>query len=321
MTHLSDKQLLKSMSEFPDYELTEEERNKVLVAIRKHQVKEKNGKISWRKISVLCALLAILIIAPLLYLGNISDKKELSYENSVQVVGEGIYFALKDKSGNSVYGDYNYGIPDKVSLLRPHEWIAEDYRSVSKLMIFLWGNPQDLIHKNLKVIGVHTETGFEQELTNVQLSGNLHNEDAHALLRFAPFSKAGIWNLIFLVEGEKHAEFSIYVKEPYIQVGNSTLLISQEDLLAGFYENAAIDVIGDSLPNQLQVELVNLKNNERRTFMFTDKADFISANTMQKASMYTGDFSIDKSGKYQLKILNQTATIEVRKPHDAKSKK
>lgn len=321
MTHLSDKQLLESMSEFPNYALTEEERNKVLVAIREHRVIEKNRKIYWQKISVMCALLAILILAPLLFWENISDKKELSHGNSVQVAEEGVYFALKDKSGNPVYIDYNYGILDKVSLLSPQEWIAEDYRSVSKLMIFLWGNQQDLVHKNLKVIGVHTESGFEQELTNVQLSGSLHNEDAHALTRFTPFPKQGIWNLIFLVEGKKHAEFSIYVKEPYIRVGDSTLLISQEDLLAGFNDKARVEVIGDSLPDQLQVELVNLNNHERQLLMFTDRTDFISADRMKNASMYTGDFSLNKSGKYQLKILNQTATVEVRKPYDANSKK
>ncbi|WP_162882435.1 hypothetical protein, partial [Serratia marcescens] len=83
------------------------------------------------------------------------------------------------------------------------------------------------------------------------------------------------------------AEFSVYVKEPYVKVGESTILISKEDLLTGHYEDVSLDVIGSELPEKMKVELYSYKYGTKEVFTFKDKMDFIRSDKNQNASSYT----------------------------------
>ncbi|MBU8879839.1 hypothetical protein BGM26_12650 [Bacillus sp. FJAT-29790] len=313
MPHLSDKKLLEKMKEFPDHELTSEQRNKIILNIRNHKVKERKFSFNWQKIGILGALLAIFILVPVLLIDSIGSDKDLRFGTNVEIGESGVYFALIDEKGNPHHADSNFGIPNKVSLLSPPEWIADDYRSVSKIMVYIWGDEEKLLYKDMKIEAVHIDSGLTQELAFLKLSGGIYGSDAHAVTSFPVFSKPGIWKLQFFLEDEPYAEFSIGVKEPYVKVGNSTILISQEDLLAGVYEDVSLEVEGADLPEKLKLELFRLEDGTKATFIFKDKTDYIKADNGQNISMYSGDLTLKKSGKYRMTILNQSSSIEVRK--------
>lgn len=312
MTHLSDKELLKKLKELPAYELNGEQKTRIIKSIREQKTPRRRFGFSFQRVGVLGALLAVLIIVPVLFLENM-NLTETNSSAGVERAEIGEYFALFNEAGKPIYRDSNVGIPGKVSLLLPVELVAEDYRGVAKIMVYLWGNPDDLVNQDMKIEGVHVGSGFTQEMASFTLSSGMSGSDAHSLTSFKPFEKHGFWNLKFMFGEETFEEFSVYVKEPYVKIGEATLMISKEDLLAGTFEDVNLEVEGEDLPEEVKLRLYSLEDGTSEVFIFSDKMDFIKASTAKKVSMYTGDIVLKKSGKYRITVLNQTVPIEVRK--------
>lgn len=311
MTHLSDKELLKKMKELPAYELNGEQKTRVIKGIREQKTSRRRFGFSFQRAGLLGALFAVLIIVPVLFLENM-ELPETNSSAGVERAEIGEYFALFNEAGDPIYLDSNYGISGKVSLLLPVELVAEDYRGVSKIMVYLWGNPDDLINKDIKIDGVHVESGFTQEMASFTLSNGMNGSDAHALTSFKPFEKHGYWNLKFIYREGTLGEFSVYVKEPYVEIGKATLMISKEDLVAGTFEDVNLEVEGEDLPEQVKLRLFSLEDGTAEVFTFSDRMDFIKATTAKKASIFTGDIVLKKSGKYRITVLNQSVPVEVR---------
>ncbi|WP_313802926.1 hypothetical protein [Cytobacillus sp.] len=312
LTHLSDKELLKKLKELPAYELNGEQKARIIKSIRDQKTPRGRFGFSFQRVGVLGALLAVLIIVPVLFLENMN----LTETNSSAGVGRaeiGEYFALFDEAGKPIYRDSNYGIPGKVSLSLPIELVAEDDRGVAKIMVHLWGNPDELVNQDMKIEGVHVDSGLTQEMASFKLSKGLYDSDAHSLTSFKPFEKHGYWNLKFMFGEETFEEFSVYVKEPYVKIGEVTLMISKEDLVAGTFEDVNLEVEGEHLPEEVKLRLYSLEDGTSEVFIFSDKMDFIKASTAKKVSMYTGDIVLKKSGNYRITVLNQTEPVEVRK--------
>lgn len=309
MAPLSDKELLKKMKEFPAYELNEEQKNSIMMRIREQTPPRKKSSFPFQQMGVLGALFAILIIAPVLFLIN----RELPETNSsVEKAEIGEYFALVNEAGEPIYADSNYGIPGKVSLQLPTELVAEDYRGVAKIMVYLWGNSDDLLNKDMKIEGVHVDSGYTQEMASFTVSNGMNGSDAHALTSFKPFEKQGYWNLKFIYENETFGEFSVYVKEPYVEIDQATLMISKEDLAAGSFEDVKIEIEGENLPEQVKLSLFSLEDSSEEVFTFSARTDYIKASTAKKISVFTGDIVLKKSGKYRITVLNQSEQIDVK---------
>ncbi|MEH7334962.1 hypothetical protein V7161_20170 [Neobacillus drentensis] len=315
MRNLSDKDLLEILANFQKHELTTEQRTDMLKVIGEASTRRHRKLFNFQRLAALAAIFILVLLAPLLYF---TDKKESSSQitgsGRTKTVQQGEYFALKDTDGSPLYADSNFGIPNKVSLLAPLEWIAKDRRGVSKIAIYLWGDYQkDFANNSLNIEAVHVKTGVKEHLATTVISGGMYGSDGHAMTGFKSLDLPGIWNLEFRAGNKKIGEFSIYVKEPYIKVGNSTLMISQEDLHAGFYEDVSIEVEGDELPPELKLEVFALENTEISEFTFKDKTDYTTTDG-KKMSMYHGDFHLKKSGKYRFTILQKSEAVEVRKP-------
>ncbi|WHY66058.1 hypothetical protein [Neobacillus sp. SuZ13] len=314
MSQLKDKELLDMMADFPKHELTAKQRTALLKAISEAGSQKQSRRFNFQRLAALAAVFMLAIIAPLLYFT--SHGKDLSNSGSVktEVVKKGEFFALIDKSGTPYYPDSNFGIPNKVSLLAPLEWIAKDQRSVSKIAVYLWGDyDKDFANKPLNITATHVKTGVKEHLATTVISGGMYGADGHAMTSFNPFTFSGEYNLEFMAGNKKVGEFSIYVMEPYIKIGDSTLMISQEVLYAGFYEDAAIEVEGENLPPEIELEIFDLENADVTTFTFKNKTDYTTTDG-KKISIYKGDFDLKKSGKYRFTLLNKSETVEVRKP-------
>lgn len=311
LTHLSDKELLKKLKELPAYELNGEQKTRIIKSIREQKTPRGKFGFSFQRVGVLGALLAVLIIVPVLFLENM-NLTETNSSAGVERAEIGRNFALFNEDGKPIYRDSNVGIPGKVSLF-PVEWVAEDDRGVAKIMVYLWGNPDDLVNQDMKIEGVHVGSGFTQEMASFALSSGMYGSDAHSLTSFKPFEKHGFWNLKFMFGEETFEEFSVYVKEPYVKIGEATLMISKEDLVAGTFEDVNLEVEGEHLPEEVKLRLYSLEDGTTEVFTFSDRMDFIKSSTGKKVSMYTGNIVLKKSGNYRITVLNQTEPVEVRK--------
>ncbi|MDN3018150.1 hypothetical protein PH210_18395 [Paenibacillus sp. BSR1-1] len=315
MRNLSDKDVLEMLSNFPKHELTTEQRTDLLMVIGEATTRKHRKPFNFQRIAALASVFVLVLLAPLLYF---TDKKDSSSQitgsGRTKTVQQGEYFALKDTDGSPLYADSNFGVPNKVSLLAPQEWLAKDRRGLSKIAIYLWGDyEKDFANKPLKIDAIHVKTGVKEHLATTVISGGMYGADGHAMTGFKSLDLPGKWNLEFTAGNKKIGEFSIYVKEPYVIVGNSTLMISQEDLFAGFYEDVFIEVEGDDLPPEITLEVFSLENGEASEFTFKDKKDYTTTDG-KKMSMYQGDFHLKKSGKYRFTILQKSEAVEVRKP-------
>lgn len=311
MTPLSDKELFEKMKEFPEYGLNEKQKNSIMMRIREQTPHRRKSSFPFQQMGVLGVLFAILIIAPFLFLIN-KELPETISSASVEKAESGEYFALVNEAGEPIYIDSNYGMPGKVSLLLPGELVAEDYRGIAKIMVYLWGNSDDLLNKDMKIEGVHVDSGYTQEMASFTLSNGTNGSDAHALTSFKPFEKQGYWNLKFIYEDKTFGEFSVYVKEPYVEIDKATLMISKEDLVAGTFEDVNLEVEGENLPEQVKLSLFSLGDGSEEVFTFSDRTDYIKASTAKKISVFTGDIVLKKSGKYRITVLNQSEQIDVK---------
>ncbi|MBS4194184.1 hypothetical protein [Lederbergia citri] len=309
MTHLSDKELLKKMKELPSYELNEEQKTRIIKAILEKKSPRRRFGFSFQRAGVLGALFALMLIVPVLFLENM-ELPETNSSEGVEKAEIGEYFALFNEAGKQIYLDSNFGIPGKVSLLLPVELVAEDYRGISKIMVYLWGNPDDLVNKDMKIEGVHVDSGITQEMASFTLSNGMNGSDAHALTSFKPFEKQGYWNLKLINKEGTFGDFSVYVKEPYVEIGKATLMISKEDLVAETFEDVNLEVEGEDLPEQVKLRLFSLEDGTTEVFTFSDRMDFIKS--AKKVSIFTGDIVLKKSGKYRITVLNQSVPVEVR---------
>jgi len=314
LSQLKDEELLDIMANFPKHELTTMQRTTLLKAISEAGSQKQSRRFNFQRLAALAAVFLLVIIAPILYFTSQGDDLSNSGSVKTEVVKKGEFFALMDKSGTPYYPDSNFGIPNKVSLLAPLEWIAKDQRSVSKISVYLWGDyDKDFANKPLNITATHVKTGVKEHLATTIISGGMYGADGHAMTSFKPFTMPGEYNLEFMAGNKKVGEFSIYVMEPYITIGDSTLMISQEVLYAGFYEDTAIEVEGENLPPEIELEIFDLENADGSTFTFKDKTDYTTTDG-KKISIYKGDFDLKKSGKYRFTLLNKTETVEVRKP-------
>lgn len=323
MSSLSDKEVLDMLADFPKHELTTKQRTAILKTISEDRVRKPRRQFHFQKLGAVAALLILALVAPILYFSNNPIEQLLQPGSSpAKEAQEGVYFALIDDSGKPHYTDSNYGIPNKVSLLEPDEWVAFDHRGTGKIMVFLWGK-EFTGHQTLNIEATNVRTGKKNNLGNTTLGSPIYDADAHAVLSMQPFDVQGTWKLEFSVtnssgEHKKVGEFSIYVKAPYVSVGRSaTLLISQEDLYAGTYEEAYIEVKGENLPEQIELEITDKENpsSEPSTFTFKDKTDYITTDG-EKISMYKGDFQIKSSGRYTFGVMGYLNDVNVKKPGD-----
>ncbi|MBS4215291.1 hypothetical protein [Neobacillus rhizophilus] len=316
MSNLSDKELLEMMADFPKHELSTKQRTDMLKRISEAGTVKPRKPFNIQRLGAVAALFILALIAPIFYFTNTAEEKNLGSSSSVITKAqEGDYFALMNEEGKPIYADSNFGIPNKVSLLAPLDWIAKDKGTVAKMMIFLWGKYD--YSKSLKVDAVHVKTGVKEHLAETPLSGGIYGTDAHTVTSFEPLPFSGVWNLQFTVGGKQIGEFSIYVKEPYISIGKSTLMISAEDLYAGFYEHEVIEVEGSNLPDEIELEIFQLETAEATTFTFKKAADYTTTDG-KHITDYGGGFTIKKSGKYRFTVLQQSQAVEVRKPTDGK---
>lgn len=320
MNHLSDKELLEVLADFPKHELTTIQRTEMLKTISEAESFKPKRNFQSQRFAALAAVFILILITPILYLTNKSEDKTPRTGTVIKQAQEGDYFALVDKNG-SHYVDSNFGIPNKVSLLAPKEWVVWDNRETRNTMVFLWG--KDIkSYQYINIEATHLDTGIKSTFGVGQLSAGMYGADTHALVNLRIFDKRGKWNLEFIVgntsgKQKKIGEFTIYVKDHYVLLGgNATLLISQEDLFAGFYEDATIEVYGENLPDEIELEIVNEDDpSDVSNFTFKNKTDH-NTDDGKKYSLYKGDFQIKKSGKYSFGVMGDSNFVRVGKPTD-----
>ncbi|ALC90519.1 hypothetical protein AM500_12530 [Bacillus sp. FJAT-18017] len=316
MEQLTGKDLLEKMGELPTFEMDERKRQETVMKIRQAQPPKQKWGMFPQKAGIWAALAAMFIIIPILYITEFTSQKQQGSTGNIDIEEKfGLsYFGLRDGKNGLVGMDTNYGISEKASIMGPKEWVANDYRGSSKVMVFIWGNSDELIGKKLTLTATHKETGEDLTLVDQPLAGKHFDADAHLLTSFPVFPTDGLWELEYTINGEQFANYPIYVYEPYIEFKKATLLLSQSKIFAGEYQDVPLELEGADLPSQVTVKIHNLKEDFSQEFNFKKEDEFIRATDGKVFTGYSGTVTFLKSGNYEIEALGNSGEFEVRIP-------
>ncbi|PLR98228.1 hypothetical protein [Bacillus sp. T33-2] len=318
MANISDKQLLDRLGEFQKHGLSFEQKNRIIVSLRKARTKKKYG---WKPMLPAAAAMLALLLVPVLFFSQLDQNQGGTGEQIRQgAKGSGPghnyaepgikatpaeRFTLHDKEHPESSLDV-VGIPGKIAVMDPFEWVAEDKRNTAKMLVFAWGEEKKLLKNPLKIEATHVDTGITKLLAHAQLGSKRYGSDAHAVTSFQPIPKSGTWILSFSFAKEKFAEFSVHVKEPYVNTAVSTLLISQEDLHPGTFEDIYLDVQQTGLPEQIEVKWWNSDNPiKEQTYIFKKESEFADS------TLYKGGFSVDAPGTWRMTVLGESTAVDI----------
>jgi hypothetical protein len=270
--------LQEELKKLPKYSLEIEQREKVLYSLRK------------KKTFILTPIIAIMGICSILFF------LLLTYEDNNKLNAQkGTVFTLPDRDQKVV------GVQGKIGILVfKEQFVAEDRRRGSKLMLYFWGDPNKLVGKNY-LVEAENNKGEKIELSKGVLSAGLYSEDAHTLTSFAPFPTEGEWQLSFLIEDEILEQFTINVFPPLPKTEHYTLLDSPKEIPVGEeFELYIESTIGEK--EQIEVQLLDDKGNIKQETIFQGEGFNIDARSSQEIYYYKGKITLKEHGTWKLVI-------------------
>lgn len=285
------KSLQESLKKLPKYTLREKQKEKIVFAIRSEARSLKNR-------SFFKPLLAFLLMCATVFV-LFSASEDNSWITELK---QSFQPKLELNAPEAVVFKNHYdviGVEGRVGILLKEQFVAEDTRRGSKLMLYFWGNPSKLIKKNYRVDAVN---GYNEKITLSEgvLDSPVLNEDAYALTSFSPFPKEGQWKLSFFVDDQLFEEFTIEVLSPFPKTKDYTLIDHPLELIVGEETELIIESPVES-GKEIEVKLLDDKGNIVSEHLFIQGDTFIAASGGY-IYHYSGKIAFPDKGSWTLLI-------------------
>ena len=289
------KNLQENLKNLPKYTLDAKQKEKIILSIRRESQSKKRTQFA-KPLSVfalMCATIFVLFLAS----ENNSWITELkhSFQSKIELnAPEAMVF----KNNPNVIG-----IEEKIGILVSYDqFVAEDSRRGSKLMLYFWGDPSKLINQNYRVEAVNV---YNEKLILAEgiLFTPLNNEDAHALTSFTSFPTEGKWQLSFFVDDQLFEEFTVDVLPPFPKTEHFTLLDSPMELAVGEEADLTIESPVES-GKEIEVKLLNHEGNIVSEHVFIQDGIFHDASG-GSIYHYDGKIAFPNRGTWSLLIDGQ----------------
>lgn len=268
---------------FPRFTLEDDEKKKILYTLKSERPSPKR----FVNLKPIFTIVGISLILLFLLLTK-EDYNKLSAQ-------QGTVFTLPDRNQDVV------GIEGKLGILVfKEQFVAEDLRRGSKLMLYYWGAANSLVGKSYQVEAVNTR-GDKIELSQGTLSRGLNSEDAHTLASFEAFPSEGEWQLSFYVEDKLFEAFTINVLPPFPKTEHFTLNDSPKEIPVGeSVEISMVSTIGEK--QKIEVKLLDKKGNVEEVTFFEQTGTFIDGGGLGTIYHYTGKITLKEQGTWRLII-------------------
>ncbi|WP_144460278.1 hypothetical protein [Siminovitchia fortis] len=301
------EQIKESLKSLPKYSLSKKQRQNILSKLQQDSTYKRKSFKPAAAIGSLSVILFILVFSQ--FGGNfiqelamnsessemessIADKAEMSLD--MEYAAEGRTFTLPDTKQEV------FGIEGKVGILNVFDhFVAEDPRRVAKLMIFFWGNPEELAGKDYEIEAANNNERII--LSEGILSEGLYGDDAHVLTQFTPFPEEGLWQLSFYVDGQLFDKFSLEVLPPFPKTENYTLEKSPKEMEIRKETDMTIESSGKD-KKKIGVQLLNEDGKTVSEHTFVQETEHIDASTNSPIYIYGGKLSFPEKGTWKLKI-------------------
>ncbi|GGA47465.1 hypothetical protein [Psychrobacillus lasiicapitis] len=284
------KELQNRLRNLPKYSLENEQKEKLLYTLRAKQNIVKKP-VLLKPIFTIVAICSILLLLLLTH--------EDYYKLSAQ---QGTVFTLPDRDQEVL------GVEGRIGILVFNEqFVAEDKRRVSKMMLYFWGDEHALVDKKFRVEAVNIKRE-KIVLTEGVLSSGLYSEDAHTLARFIPFPSEGEWQLSFYVEDVLFEAFTVNVFPPFPKTENYALVDSPKEIPIGeAYEVYLQSTLGEK--EIIEVKLLDNKGRVMETTVFKQDNSVIDGEGGGIIYYYKGNLTWKDHGMWKLLIDGEQTRI------------
>jgi hypothetical protein len=287
------------LKQLPTFSLSDVQKQRVLLALKQ----QKSPTLTKKKYSIFKPLLSSVGIILVLFLLFISEYPNIKKWGSTSSNLNKNQIEFNANEGNIFELGNGYkviGVQNKVALLDVFgNFVADDERRVAKLMVYFWGNPDELIGEEYRIEGMNSY-GEKFLLSEGTLSAALYDEDAHTLTSFPSFTTSGKWKLSFFVGDNLHGEFTLNVLPPFPKTKHYTLTNSPKEI--NISEKSAVTIEGSKDKNEIKVKLLNENGKIINEKLFKQDSMVIDASTSEPVYLYNGELELPKKGTYSLFI-------------------
>lgn len=286
------KSLQENLKNLPKYSLSENQKNKIILALNQEARSRKKVRIK----RPIFAFIVISVLAFVLIFSSESNswlqELKLSFQPQIELNATE---AKAFKNSHDIIG-----IEGKVGIFPNVQFVAEDARRGAKLMLYFWGDPSKLINKKYRVEAVN-RYNEKINLSEGILYSPLKAEDAHTLTSFSPFSVEGKWQLSFFIEEQLFEEFTVDILPPFPKTDHYTLVDSPTEIKVDKEVEINIESFAAS-KKEITVQLVDKRGNvvANEEFVLTDY--YINASDSNTIQIYSGKIKFPERGTWRLII-------------------
>lgn len=286
------KTLQENLRSLPKYTLSEEQKQRVSMALQKEMKAKKRIKFGkpFVAFTLICAIVFTLVL---------SSDSDRWFNELWQSFQPQIELTAPEATVFKNYYDV-IGVEGKFGILVFNEqFVAEDARRGSKLMLYFWGDPLQLIDKNYRV---EARNGYNENLILSEgvLSTSLINEDAHSLTSFLPFPADGKWQLSIFVEDQLFEEFTVDVLPSFPKTEDYSLISHPMELAVGEEIEITIESSVESKKG-IEVKLLNKQGSIVSEHIFNQDGSFINGSGGY-IYHYSGNMIFPENGTWMLLI-------------------
>jgi hypothetical protein len=267
------KTLQESLKNLPKHTLNEEQKERISLALQKEMKPRRRVQFvkPFIAFSIICTAVFVLVLS--------SDGESDNWFNGLFLPQVEL---TSQKAVTFNLADSNYevtGIEGKVGMLFNEQFVAEDARRGSKMMLYFWGDPSELEDKNFRVEARNT---YNKKIVISEgvFNGFLFDEDVQQILTsFAPFPTEGDWQLSFYLDDQLFEVFTIEVLPPFPKTEQYTLIDHPMELAVGKESEITIESPFE-IQKEIEVKLLN------------DKGSIVSEHILNQ------DGSVTQAGDY-----------------------
>lgn len=286
------KTLQEKLKNLPKYTLDEEQKERISLALQKEMKPRRRVQFvkPFAAFTLICATVFVLILSSD---SSFNGLKQLFLPQVELTSQQAVTFNLAD----SIYEVT--GIEGKVAMLFNEQFVAEDARRGSKMMLYFWGDPPELVDKNFRVEARNT---YNEKIVISEgvFNGFLFGEDVQQILTsFTPFPAEGEWQLSFYLDDQLFETFTIEVLPPFPKTEEYSLISHPMELTVGEGNEITIESSVES-EKGIEVKLLNNKGRIVSEHIFNQDGSFTRAGRYMYS--YSGNMTFPKQGTWMLLI-------------------
>ncbi|MBO0602310.1 hypothetical protein I2483_11595 [Sporosarcina sp. E16_3] len=288
--------LQENLKNLPKYTLNEKQKEKISLALKREMKPRKRVDFikPFTAFALLCATVFAFILSSDSESNNWFNELRQSFRPQVELTAQQAETFYLPHNNQEVTG-----IKGKVGMLFNGQFVAEDARRGSKMMLYFWGDSSEFAGKSYRVEARNT---YDEKImiSEGTFDGFLFGEDIQQILTsFPPFPNEGEWQLSFYMDDQLFEEFKIEVLPQFPKTEHYTLINDPMELTVDEKTEIYIESSVES-GKEIEVKVLNKKGSIVSEHVFIQNGGSTVAGSF--IYHYQGNLKFPEKGTWALLI-------------------